>query len=203
MIKIKRLVILLILFSFTLIGCESNKGKWVNENNQWYYISKQDDSKTIGWIKDNNKHYYCNQDGIMLNFWQLIDNNWYYFYSNGEMAHDCYIDNYYLGSNGVWTLDIPKPSAPPEAKLYKHVPVKITKIQQTYYFKGAFKMYIEYKSDEYGLTHSVTIGNNEPYANECYMGQYKVGDTIYAVMYSWQQGEVVTRRELDTLDYNR
>lgn len=90
-----------------------------------------------------------------------------------------------------------------EVKYYKHVPVKITKIQQTDYLKGMFHFQVEYKSEEYGLTHSVIIGNNEPYANECYMGQYKVGDTIYAVMYTWQQGETVTKRQLGNLDYNK
>lgn len=118
------------------------------------------------------------------------------------MAHDCYIGNYYLGTNGAWTNDIPKPTPPPEVKLYKHIPVKITKIQQTYYFKGAFKVYIEYQSEDYGLKNSVTIGNNEDYAYECYSGQYKVGDTVQAIMYSWQQGDTVTRRELENLDYN-
>lgn len=191
------------LLSISLVGCETNKGKWTNEGNSWYYYSKENNTKMTGWIKDNNKYYYCDTDGVMQTGWLQDQGNWYYLYSNGEMAHDCYISNYYLGSNGVWTLDIPKPNPPQEVKLYKHVPVKITKIQQTYYFKGMFKMYIEYKSEEYGLTHSVTIGNNEPYANECYMSQYKVGDTIYAVMYTWQQGETINRRELDYLDYNR
>jgi hypothetical protein len=160
-IKIKRLAILLMLFSFTLVSCESNKGEWKNE-----------------------------------------DNNWYYFYSNGEMAHDCYIGNYYLGYNGALTNDVPKPVPPPEVKLYKHISVKITKIQQEYYFRGTFKVYIEYQSDEYGLKESTTIGNNEPYAYECFSGQYKVGDSIQAIMYSWQQGDTVTKRQLGNLDYN-
>lgn len=92
--------------------------------------------------------------------------------------------------------DKPTPSS------VEHVPVKITKIQQTDYLKGMFHFQVEYKSEEYGLTHSVTIGNNETYANECYMGQYKVGDTIYAVMYTYKQ-EDTTKRELGKLDYNK
>jgi hypothetical protein len=99
--------------------------------------------------------------------------------------------------------DVQSQTVQQQVKYFKRVPVKITKVQQTYFFKGMFKMYIEYKSEEYGLTHSVTIGNNEPYANECYMGQYKVGDSIYAVMYTWEQDDTVTRIELGNLDYNR
>lgn len=35
-----------------------------------------------GWIKDNGKWYFC--------------------YYNGHMAHDCWIDHWYLGSDGAW-----------------------------------------------------------------------------------------------------
>ena len=35
--------------------------------------------------------------------WQNIDGNWYWFYTWGVMAHDQWIDGYYLDSNGAWT----------------------------------------------------------------------------------------------------
>lgn len=151
-----------------------------------------------GWVKDSGKYYYCNQDGIMQVGWLLEDGNWYYFYSNGEMAHDVTIDGYYLSSSGAWSTDIPKP---PEVMKYKHVPVTITNIQQTYYFRGRFRVYIEYQSDEYGLKGSTTIGNGADYAYECFTKKYKIGDTIQAIIYSWQQGDVVNRRVLGNLDY--
>lgn len=88
-------------------------------------------------------------------------------------------------------------------KSYEHIPVKITKIQPQSYLKGMFTVYVEYKSDEYGLTHSVVIGNNQAYAYECYYGQYHIGDTVYAIMCNYKQGDTITKRELGDLDYNR
>ena len=196
---IKRIIALLILLAFVLVGCESNKGKWVDENNNWYYLSKQDDSKMVGWIKDEGNWYYCNQEGAMQTGWLYDNGNWYYLYSTGQMARDITIGGYYLSDSGAWTTDIPQPQ---EEKKYKHIPVKITKINQEYYFKGTFKVYIEYQSDEYGLKNSTTIGNGADYAYECFSGQYKVGDNIQAIMYSWQRGDVVTKIELGNLDYN-
>jgi hypothetical protein len=34
--------------------------------------------------------------------WKQVDGKWYFFNSNGYMAHDCFIDNYYLNSKGYW-----------------------------------------------------------------------------------------------------
>ena len=40
--------------------------------------------------------------------WLNDKGNWYYFYSEGNMAHDCYIDEYYLNSSGAWTSELPE-----------------------------------------------------------------------------------------------
>lgn len=35
--------------------------------------------------------------------WQKIDGIWYYFYGgDGTMAHDTWINGYYVNSNGAW-----------------------------------------------------------------------------------------------------
>lgn len=49
------------------------------------------------WYKDGNSYYTG---------WQLIDKNWYYFYSNGYMATNDKIDDYFVNSNGAWTNEI-------------------------------------------------------------------------------------------------
>lgn len=51
------------------------------------------DSK--GWWYSNGNSYYTG--------WKLIDNNWYYFYSDGYMATNDKIGNYFVNSTGAWT----------------------------------------------------------------------------------------------------
>lgn len=59
------------------------------------------------WKQDSTGWWYTSGSSYLTG-WQSIDGNWYYFYSNGYMAHDCWIGNYYLNSSGAWTLDVPK-----------------------------------------------------------------------------------------------
>ena len=42
----------------------------------------------------------------MQSGWILDNNNWYYLYSNGVMAHSCYIGDYYLNEDGAWTNNV-------------------------------------------------------------------------------------------------
>ena len=56
------------------------------------------------WIKDYTGWWY-QIDSTWAVGWKQIDGKWYYFDSNGYMKHDCYIDIYYLGSDGAWTSD--------------------------------------------------------------------------------------------------
>ena len=57
---------------------------WKKDNIGWYY-------------QDNNSHYTG---------WKLIDNNWYYFYSDGYMATNDKIGDYFVNSTGAWTNEI-------------------------------------------------------------------------------------------------
>ena len=58
------------------------------------------------WKSDNSGWWYT-EGNTYDTGWKYIDGNWYYFYSDGYMAHDCYIGDYYLNSNGAWTNSIP------------------------------------------------------------------------------------------------
>lgn len=77
------------------------KPGWFKENDIWYYINI-DGEKHTGWLKDNDKWYYLNSDGAMKTGWLLDNNEYYYLKDNGEMAHNEYIDGYYLQENGAW-----------------------------------------------------------------------------------------------------
>ena len=58
----------------------------------------------VGWKKDATGKWYLNADGSYpKNAWKLIDGNWYYFDDHGYMVHDKWIkwiDSYYLKSDG-------------------------------------------------------------------------------------------------------
>ena len=56
-------------------------------NKSWYYFNKPEDGAIEGLIKK---------------VWNIISRIWYYFsYTDGEMAHDEWIDGYCINSNGV------------------------------------------------------------------------------------------------------
>lgn len=59
------------------------------------------------WKSDSTGYWYTSGSSYLTG-WHSIDGNWYYFYGNGYMAHDCWIGNYYVNSQGAWTLDVPK-----------------------------------------------------------------------------------------------
>lgn len=58
------------------------------------------------WKEDSAGWWYANGSSWDTG-WNYIDGNWYYFNSDGYMAHDCYIGDYYLNSKGAWTTSIP------------------------------------------------------------------------------------------------
>ena len=53
--------------------------------------------------KQDNKGWWYTEGNSWVTGWKLINGNWYYFYSDGYMAHDCWIGNYYLNEQGAWT----------------------------------------------------------------------------------------------------
>ena len=57
--------------------------------------------------KSNTTGWWYTEGSSWATGWRNINGNWYYFYSDGYMAHDCWIGNYYLNSSGAWTTDVP------------------------------------------------------------------------------------------------
>ena len=57
------------------------------------------------WKKDNIGWYYQDNDSYYTG-WKLIDNNWSYFYSDGYMATNKKIGDYFVNSTGAWTNEI-------------------------------------------------------------------------------------------------
>ncbi|NOW92304.1 MULTISPECIES: cell wall-binding protein [Clostridium] len=53
--------------------------------------------------KNNSTGWWYTEGNSWATGWRYIDGNWYYFYSNGYMAKNCYIGDYYLRGDGAWT----------------------------------------------------------------------------------------------------
>lgn len=72
-----------------------------------YYFKSSGAMQTVGWFnlgtKSNPKWYYANKDGSLLIGGWYIGNDRYYFDSNGLMARNKWVGNYYYGSDGRCT----------------------------------------------------------------------------------------------------
>ncbi|MBY6931687.1 1,4-beta-N-acetylmuramidase [Clostridium botulinum] len=66
-----------------------------------------DNNTSAEWIHDSTGWWY-KEGNSYAKGWRYIDENWYYFYSNGYMAHDIKIKDYYLNSSGAWSNDVPE-----------------------------------------------------------------------------------------------
>ena len=56
------------------------------------------------WKQDGTGWWYTEGNSYATG-WRIIDGKWYYFHTNGYMAHDCWIGEYYINSNGIWATD--------------------------------------------------------------------------------------------------
>ncbi|MBE6062621.1 MAG: hypothetical protein E7207_03485 [Clostridium butyricum] len=56
------------------------------------------------------KEWVLYYGGKQMYGWHLVNGSWYYMYpSTGYMAHNTFVNGYYLDSNGVWTNNMPYP----------------------------------------------------------------------------------------------
>ncbi|MBQ4522479.1 MAG: hypothetical protein IJA10_05935 [Lachnospiraceae bacterium] len=83
--------------------------KWEKIGGKWYHFNAVGYMDT-GWYKEGGNWYYLGgvNDGAMKTGWQLVDGLYYYMYSDGRMAANTWVDQYYVGANGAW---VPNPSS--------------------------------------------------------------------------------------------
>ena len=82
------------------------------DENTWVCENAEGDPVTE-WAKKGSKIYYLDDNGVAQTGWVKYENDWYYFYEEdedskkspqsyvGSMASDTWIDNYYVGKDGV------------------------------------------------------------------------------------------------------
>ena len=87
------------------------KTGWIRSNGKWYYLDKRNgDMKSncrVCEIKGKREYnYYLNQSGTMRTGWLYSSDrdNWQYFKSNGVMAQNEWVGDYYFDSDG-WIYD--------------------------------------------------------------------------------------------------
>ena len=73
---------------------------WQKIKNVWYAFGP-DGYMLVGFYEIDGTPYYFDASGAMATGWKLIGGFWYYFRSNGAMARNCWVGNYYLGSDGI------------------------------------------------------------------------------------------------------
>lgn len=74
---------------------------WLFEGNSWYYL-QPNGAMSIGWVELYGAWYYMSDSGAMVTGWMFDGDAWYYMLENGAMAKNTWIDNDYVGDNGVW-----------------------------------------------------------------------------------------------------
>ncbi|MFR3730899.1 N-acetylmuramoyl-L-alanine amidase family protein [Lacrimispora sp.] len=77
---------------------------WLQSGQRWYYLSLFDGKLLTGWQNINEKWYYLNpQGGEMMTGWvETQPGVWYYFYSDGSMASNTNIGDYWVDASGRW-----------------------------------------------------------------------------------------------------
>ena len=95
---------------------------WMQNNADWYYIDNglmytgglrnisgvnyffgSDGKMKTGWQSSGGSSYYFDSNGKAHSGWLQSNNKWYYTESSGKMVTSQWIDNYWIGSNGVWS----------------------------------------------------------------------------------------------------
>lgn len=77
-------------------------GGWHKIDGSWYLMYSSGKILT-GWQNVNGKWYYMDKtSGKMLTGWQKIDGKWYYMYSDGSMAKNTYVGQYWVNNSGEW-----------------------------------------------------------------------------------------------------
>ena len=83
---------------------------WLKLGDVWYYLNPFSGAMATGWLKVGNTWYYMNpSSGLMQTGWLKLRSTWYYLKSDGTMAADTWIGDYYVNADGAWVPGKEKP----------------------------------------------------------------------------------------------
>lgn len=86
------------------------KDKWVQDTVGWWYRHADGTYPSNGFEAIDGETYLFDARGYRTTGWQLFEDNWYYMYSDGKMAKDTWIGQYYVDQNGIWDTSAKKDS---------------------------------------------------------------------------------------------
>lgn len=81
----------------------SGKGTWVNEGAGWRFLLNNGKYQHSGVFRNENETYYLDDNGYIQTGWVNISGFWFYFdqNDNGRLARSKWVDDTYVGMNGV------------------------------------------------------------------------------------------------------
>ena len=83
---------------------------WLKLGDVWYYLNPFSGAMATGWLKVGNTWYYMNpSNGAMQTGWLDLNGTKYYLKSDGAMAADTWIGDYYVNADGAWVPGKEKP----------------------------------------------------------------------------------------------
>ena len=81
---------------------EATRDEWVLSGNRWWYRHGDGSYTTSDWELIDGSRYYFDEAGWMVTGWQWIEDKCYYLASNGALATDAWIGDYYVNEAGEW-----------------------------------------------------------------------------------------------------
>ena len=131
-----------------------------------------DAKTTSGWKHNKTGWWYVTSNGSYYQkCWKKIKGKWYYFKADGYMAHDEYINGYYLTSNGEWDCKdqcfwVKKNGT--WYYMYKHsIPFTYDMEDLEYYCFAKINNKVYCFNNEGQMYNNVFIGNNDFKNNFC------------------------------------
>ncbi len=99
--------LLTVVFVISLLGLSSNsvraEEQWISSEGGWWYQEADGSYPVSVWKKIGDFWYYFDDSGYMYTGWIKLNGHWFYLNTDGTMAHDTWVGNDYLNSDGVWT----------------------------------------------------------------------------------------------------
>lgn len=85
---------------------------WAKDKGQWYYLDPNYGGQMAygGWLQIDGKWYCFAQSGFMyantwIRFYNSVKPYYYYLKSDGSMAHDEWVGEFYVNNRGEWIGD--------------------------------------------------------------------------------------------------